>query len=347
MRPSTIVGTCLAFAVFPGVIGGAGVVRAGSAASDEPRAANAGSVVAPARAKSFDERAAAFGGYTWVTRPNRDAVMAFTFPVEIAQVAVKPGQKVKVGDLLVRARDTEATASLEVQRVRADNDAPVRNAKASLEMAKIRFEAAERAKSGNAMNPQEYDERRLGLAAAEAALANALASQKEEQQKLAQLQEQVQRYRIEARFDGILDMVTAEPGQAVDLQQPIIRLVNIDPLWADVPTPTDETLKLKLTEGSAAWVLLDVPEEMGGAEVMRARVLNVAPVTDAAGSRRVRVEIDNPKQIPAGTRVQVRFTQPSESEMMGGGKPSEKSVPTPEKGVEKPEVEKPVAATPR
>lgn len=259
---------------------------------------------------AWEKRCAAFGGFGWVTRPNRDALMAFTFPVEVMQVNVKPGQHVKAGDLLIRARDSEAVATLEVQKVRVENESKVQNAKYSLELSQIRFDAAERAKAGSAINPPEYEERRLMLLAAKATLADAQASQREEQQRLMQMQEQVQRYRLEARFDGVVDMLSAEPGQAVDLQQPVIRIVNTDPLWIDVPVPTDETLRLKLAENSACWVLLDVPVESGGDDVLTGRVLSLTAVTDASGAQRVRVEIANPRKLPAGTRAQVRFTDP-------------------------------------
>ncbi len=265
----------------------------------------------PRARADFDHRSASFGGHAWVTKPNRDAVMGFTFPVEIAHVAVRAGDRVTAGQLLVRARDGEAVSSLAVQRVRAENDAAIKTAKANLELAKLRFDAAQRANAGSAMNPQEFEERRLAVEASEAQSANALATQQEEQQKLVQLQEQVQRYRLEARYDGIVDMVAAEPGQAVDINQPVLRLVNIDPLWIDLPTPIDETLNLKLAEGSRAWVMMDAPADLGGAEVKIGRVLSVSPVTDNAGTRRVRVELPNARLLPAGLPVRVRFQEPT------------------------------------
>lgn len=259
----------------------------------------------------FENRTATFGGHSWVTKPNRDAVMGFTFPVEISHVAVRAGDRVSTGQLLIRARDGEAVSSLAVQRVRAENDSAVKTAQANLELTRLRFDAAQRAQAGSAMNPQEFEERRLAVDAGEAQAANALATQQEERQKLVQLQEQVQRYRLEARYDGIVDMVGAEPGQAVDINQPVLRIVNIDPLWIDLPTPIDETLNLKLAEGSRAWVMMDAPEDLGGAEVIVGRVLSVAPVTDNAGTRRVRVELPNPRLLPAGLPVRVRFSEPA------------------------------------
>ncbi len=291
------------------VPGGAGAASSATIAS--PVATPTVQALAPAARLDFENRTLSFGGHAWVTKPNRDAVMGFTFPVEISHVAVRAGDRVTTGQLLVRARDGEAVSSLAVQRVRAENDSNVKTAKANLELAKLRFDAAQRAQAGSAMNPQEFEERRLAVAASEAQMANALATQQEETQKLVQLQEQVQRYRLEARYDGVVDMVGAEPGQAVDINQPVLRIVNIDPLWIDLPTPIDETLNLKLVEGSRAWVMMDAPADLGGGEVILGRVLSVAPVTDNAGTRRVRVELPNPRLLPAGLPVRVRFSEPT------------------------------------
>lgn len=321
MHSMILLGGCLAAVLAGGARGERAVSPGGpsspatSSASTVAKQPLSGSLTSGGTGSSdFETRATAFGGHGWVTRPNRDVVMAFTFPVEIAEVAVKNGQPVKAGQLLIRARDGDAVASVEVQKVRAANDAPVLNARAGLELAQLRFDAAERARADKAMNPQEFDERRLALTAAQAQLANALSTQQEEQKRVVQMQEQAQRYRLEARFDGVVDLVAAEPGQGVDINQPIVHVVNIDPLWIDVPTPTEETLRLKLAEGSPAWVLMDAPAESGGLEPIRGSVLSVASVTDSAGTRRVRVELPNPRLLPAGLRAQVRFSQPEMNE---------------------------------
>ena len=255
-------------------------------------------------------RAKQFGGVEWVSRPSRDAVMGFTQPMEVEKVEVVGGQRVKVGDVLVRGREGEVVAALQVQKLRGANRAPVEAAKANLELAQIRFDAATKAQQETAMSDYEFAERRLALASAKASFANAEAEFAQEAERVKQAEESLERYRIRARFDGMIELVVAEAGQTIDIQQPVIRIVSVDPLWVDVPVSTEETIAQKLTGNSPAWVLVDVPSDKPAGEVLKGKVLYVSPVVDAAGSRRVRVEVANPLQWPAGTRARVRFSAP-------------------------------------
>lgn len=273
---------------------------------------------APEVAKAVDgwaERGARFGGTEWVTRPSRDAAMGFTLAQEIQAILIKSGDRVKSGQVLARAREGELLASIEVQRARSKNDTEVQNAAATLELAQSRFEAATRAKQDEALNQAEFDERRVGLVTAKITLDAAKRRLEEEGLRLVQLEKQAERYRVEAPFDGIIDTVAADVGQTATENQPIIRLVNIDSLWVDVPIPTEQTIELGLTSGHPAWALLDLP---GDPVVLTARVLYVSPVADSASqTRRVRIEAPNPQLLPAGTRARVRFTAPESTWLIG------------------------------
>jgi multidrug efflux system membrane fusion protein len=254
-------------------------------------------------------RSARFGGIEWVTRPSRDAIMGFAVPIEIGEVLVKDGQRVKKGEILIKGRDAETLAALEVQRVRADNKSEIEAAQAAVELAQIRYDAIMDAQKRNAASPSDIADRRISLASTKAQLANAQARSKEESARMDQLQRQLERLRLEAPFDGIVDAVAVEVGQAVDVQRPAIRVVSVDPMWIDVPTPTDLTLSMKLKEGSSAWVLLDLP---GEPVVIASKVLTVSPIADAsAGTRRVRVEVPNAQGLPPGTSARVRFEAPT------------------------------------
>lgn len=295
------------------LIGFGAVMACGLAccAAPEPTTASPG-LAAVAPSPTWESRAKAFGGYEWVTRPSRDAVMGFTLPVDVQEIAVVGGQKVKKGQLLIRGRDGEATANVAVQQVRANNNAGVKNAEAALELAKLRFDDGKRAREEGALTAAEFDERRVAVLSAEAALDNAKSQAQEERERLIQLQKQAERYRLEAPFDGEVELVACEVGQAVDVQASIIRIVATDPMWVDVPTPADESMRVVLQNGQRAWVLLDVPSE-GESQapvIVEGKVLYVSPVVDASGSRRARVELPNAKGWPAGTRARVRFTEP-------------------------------------
>lgn len=233
--------------------------------------------------------------------------MSFTQSVEIREIPVKPGQRVKAGELLVRARDADIVAAVAAQRVRVTNKGPVASAMAAVDSAQTRYDRIMEADKDKATNRQEVDDRRVQLDAARAQLVNAQSEHMEEEAKLKQMEDTLARYRLEAPFDGIVESIVIDAGSSIEPPNPVLRIVNVDVLWIDLPTPTDVTISKGLKAGAPAWVLLDVP----GGWVAQGEVLYVSPVADAAAAtRRVRVAVANPKAFPPGTRARVRFDKP-------------------------------------
>lgn len=270
-------------------------------------------------AVSWSERTGRFGGWEAVTRPSRDSTMRFTIPIEIREILVAGGETVSAGELLIRGRDGEILAALAAQRIRADNEGDLQAAASALELSRLRFEKGEQAMRANSLNPNEFDELRLALESAKGQHLSAQARLAQERAQVVTLERQAERYRLEAPFEGQVESVLVELGQGVSDNEPVIRIVQTDPLWIDVYPPTPDTLRLGLREGSTAEAMLDLPGEEA---LARGKVLYVSPVADAAsGTRRVRVEIPNPARWPAGTKVQVRFAPAGEAAQSGAPEP--------------------------
>jgi len=256
----------------------------------------------------WESRGSQFGGDEWITRPSRDSAMGFTLSIEVAELLVRPGDRVKTGQLMIRGRDNEILASLAVQKSAAENDTEVKTARVNLELAQSRFTAVEKVMAKDAGTSAEFDERRVQRDGAVIAVEAAQKRLELEVLRFEQLRRQAERYRVEAPFDGIVDTLAAEVGQTVTEQNPIIRIVSVNPLWIDVPVRTGDTILRGLKPGHPAWALLDLP---GEPVVLAGKVLYLSAVADSAsGTRRVRVEIANPDLWPAGTRARVRFDDP-------------------------------------
>lgn len=252
-----------------------------------------------------------FGGHRAVTRPSRDAAIGFSLPSTVAEVAVTGGQRVKKGDLLIRGDDREDLAEAQFQNARATTKLPVERAQADVDLAKLEFDRAQEAFAKEGLSPAEFQrsESRYRTTRIDLQLA-------ELNQTLAALQAarafaRVDRYRLVAPFDGVVDVVTVDVGQSIQQGDPVIRVVNVDVLWIDVPVPTQESLKLDPEGGQRVWVLMPVLDE---AKVFEGKVIEVAPTADAGGgARRVRVEVENVEQLPPGMNCWVRFSEPSEA----------------------------------
>jgi RND family efflux transporter MFP subunit len=254
--------------------------------------------------------AAEFGGEQCFTRASRAATLGFTFPVEIAEVKVRGGQRVKAGDLLVRARDEDVVAQRDLQKILADTGLEIARTKATLDQAEVELSAQEQLKERNrGTAPIEYDRAKATVEVRRAEYELAKLQQTQQKLTLVAREAQLERYRIRAPFDGIVDSVAVDAGDVKRETDAVLRLVATEPLWMDVPTPTSLTLTLGLKAGDAAWVLLDTP---GEPDVRVGRVIEVGAEADPGSStRRVRVEVANPAGLPSGITAWVRFSEPS------------------------------------
>jgi RND family efflux transporter MFP subunit len=246
-----------------------------------------------------------FEGSKADTKPSRDSTMAFTIPAEVREVHASGGLAVKKGDLLIRARDSDVVALVEGQKIQSESDSEVKANQLAVELADLKFT---RLKDANNFSKAEFDDLRVQLATAKVQLEQARSRKAMEEKRLTQAEGQLERYRLEAPFDGVIEEVKVEVGQGVKESEPVVRVVNIDRMWLETYAPTSETIRLRLKEGSPAWVLVDLPD---GARLVEGKVLYVSPVADSVSqTRRARVEIVNSEKWPAGIQARVRFTDP-------------------------------------
>lgn len=260
--------------------------------------------------RSSGEWARSFEGLRHFTQPSRDATMGFSFPTEVREVLAKGGDRVVAGAILVRARDAEAVAAVRQQEKRAQNDLEVRAATNKRDLAQIEFDAIKQlSERGGGSNEVEFRRSRNTLEATELELLAAQERFEDQALALERLKADLERYRLVAPFDGVVESVKVDVGAAVGDAQPVLRVVNIDRLWLAVPTPTTQVMSLGLKPGDAAWVLMDTPEDQ---VVLVGKVIEVSPVAEfASQSTIVKVEIENPRGRPAGLTAWVRFTEPT------------------------------------
>ena len=235
----------------------------------------------------------AFGGTKGVTRPSRDSVMGFQIPTQIAQVLAKGGQVVKAGEPLVAGDTSEDEALVELQRMRAETDVPVLEARKAMELAQFEYAAYRKVREDGGGNQKEVDRARLTAERAELQYQNAVIQQRQEVVGIKAREARLNKLTLRAPFDGVVDVILVDVGQNVSENDKVLRVVNVDLLWIDVPAPMADSRTLKIKAGDPAWVLLDVA---GTAREVQATVIEVSPAADPASrTRRVRIEIKNPE----------------------------------------------------
>ena len=249
-----------------------------------------------------------FGGEKSVTRPSRDATLAFPFPAEVAEIVARGGQPVKKGDLIIRSRDEEDLYQRDLQKLNADSELDIQKAQATLDQAEVEYRGNLDAKAKGGGSKIDIDRAKTTVDLKKVELEIARLQHVQAAVQLKYRQAQLDRNSLKAPFDGRVDEVFVDIGEVKKDSERIARIVSVNPLWIDVPTPTALTITLGLKPGDPAWVVLDLP---GDAAVAQGRVIEVGAEADAASDRRrIRVELPNPKEHPSGLTAWVRFEPP-------------------------------------
>ena len=247
----------------------------------------AGPAAPPATAEAPGRPAptAPTAGIEWQTRPSADIMMRYVLPGRVAKVLVKDGDHVKPGQVLVELDDEAERLKLKQLKAIADDELHVKAAIAQLDQQKADLKKLEWAGKEGAATEWEIEHQRLEVKIGEWSLEKTKFNRDRAQDDYLQGKVQVDRMAMKSPIAGRVEFVYVEAGESVEALGDVVRLVKIDPLWADVPVPLVQVRRLKL--GNTLQVLF--------------------PGADGASvaGKMIRVEVPNPKGRPAGERVRV------------------------------------------
>jgi len=240
-----------------------------------------------------------------ITRPSRDVTLSFVRSGQIARVLVEDGDPVEVDQLLIEQDLAVEEARLAQMKAEAEDDTRVRAAEAQLAQKRVDLRKLEEAAKRGAVTAVEVEHARLDVTISELSLKLAQFQREQAGRSHEEARLQIERMRLKSPIAGLVQLVVAREGQSADALEKLIRIVAVDPLWADVPVPMETAAALKA--GAPATVSFVGP----GRDGLDAKVTFVSPVADAAsGTRLVRVEVPNGDARPAGERIHVWFPNP-------------------------------------
>jgi RND family efflux transporter MFP subunit len=228
---------------------------------------------------------------TAIVNPAPGAELIVIAP-EAARIAAVPhaaGDRVRLGDVLVRFEIPSATA--EVQRQQAE----VTRAQATLDNARrAQARAGELFERGVAARKEVEDTNR-GVADAEAALSEARAS-------LAAAQAVAGRSIVRATFDGVVATRLHNPGDFVEAtaSDPVLRVLDPRRLEVVASIPLADTLRVEI--GAPARLTANA---VNAPEVALKIVSRPAAIEAGSATVPVRLAFVGPATFPAGTPVQV------------------------------------------
>ena len=240
-----------------------------------------------------------------VTIPSADITLSFVVSGKIAKILVKEGDTVEKGALLASLHDDPEKIQTEQLKVQAADKTRILSAEAELAQKMVDLEKLDAARKKGAVSGWEVAHMKLSVRMAKLSLQAATIEHEQFHRQYSQAVQQLKRMRIVSPIPGRVEKVSMEAGEGVEKLGPVVQLVKTDPLWLDVPVPLPQAKRLAM--GQQAVVLF--PGNPTGKST-DGRIVYISSVADSASDTlRVRIEVGNPSDRPAGERVTVGFPQ--------------------------------------
>jgi RND family efflux transporter MFP subunit len=237
-----------------------------------------------------------------ITNPSADLTLSFVQPGRIAEVHFKEGDAVKAGEVLVQQDDAVERARLAQLEADSQNTTNIQAGEATLAQKKVDLKKLEKAAALNAATPLEVEHAKLDVTIAELSVKLAVFELEQAQRKYDEAKLQIDNMSLKSPIDGSIEKIDVETGESINALESVVRVVQIDPLWIDVPVPLDETTNLRC--GNTVQVEFTSLGKMS----VEGTVAFIGAVADAAsGTLRVRIEVPNKSNRPAGEHVRIVF----------------------------------------
>ena len=242
-------------------------------------------------------------GVAAITAPSADITLSFVQPGRIADINIKEGQSVKTGQVLVQQDDTVERARLAQLEADSQNIINVQAGEASLAQKQVDLKKLEKAAALNAATALEVEHAKLDVKIADLSVKLAVFEHEQAQRKYEEAKIQIDNMSLKSPVDGIIEKVEFEAGESVNALEDVVRVVQINPLWIDVPVPLTKARDLR--NKNTADVIFPGPKETS----VEGTIVFIGAVADAASSTlRVRIQVPNKSLRPAGEHVRVIFS---------------------------------------
>ncbi len=237
-----------------------------------------------------------------VTHPWKQVTLKSPLDAVLLELDAKEGKYVKEGQIVAKLDDRVQIAILESAKHNAKGDAEVRRQTLLTEESKIQYERMKLLHTTG--SAQEWEVRQAKVQYEAQTAATEAAQHQKRGAELNQVleKERLDRYVIEAPFDGVIVRVATEKGATLNQTDPIVQLVSVTTLKAHIDVPTKELWgKLKKGETYTLQALQPVNAPV------KAKLVFIEPLVNAAGGTfRCVFEIENQdEKLPAGFGVRL------------------------------------------
>lgn len=232
--------------------------------------------------------------------PYMEVNLGSGVPGIIENITVDRGDFVKQGQVLVKLESGVEKANLKIAQTRADLNSSIDLRRARLKFLEIEQVRMESLHEKQVVPVREREEAELNKNIAKLELAEMIERKILAELEVKQAQKVLERRIIKSPISGVVVERILSPGEYVE-NQPILKIVQIDPLYVEVIASVQYLGKLK--SGMKVKVIPEGPDK----KLITGKVKIVDQVIDAAsGTFGFRVEIPNPDYaVAAGLKCKV------------------------------------------
>lgn len=243
---------------------------------------------------------------TGIVRAEDEVVIKSELSGLIHKIAVKEGDRVLEGQLLVELENEHQKIALELSR------AGLAKAKAAVDETQVVLENAERESNrvqiaGNAVPRKELEDTRDQVLRLKANLAAQMADLARAEQEVKLREQELKDTQIVAPFNGTITEIFVHRGESLrPIETPVLQIVGLDLLYAELRLPSSYVRTIQLQQA----VRVQVESEwMGRTGQVEGRVTYINPTIDAA-SRTFKIKVGIPASrglVRPGMLVEARF----------------------------------------
>lgn len=259
----------------------------------------AGASVGNASELFASDEAGGAGQWMGISRPAYNAQLAFATPGTVARIAVKPGARVKAGDLLMSLDTDVEDCRLALLDAEIASNVKKKTLATQIEQANLDMQRYTAAHARNAATTMEVQHATLKYTLSRLAAEEERFRVEQLRRSKAELLAQRDRMRLVAPCDGIVNDITVECGMAVDKNTPALVLVAINPMLVELNLPIEQALKLKTGDQ----VDVGMPGSYQPRKGIVTQVASIAVLSNR--TLQVRVSVPNPEEEPVGLMVTV------------------------------------------
>jgi RND family efflux transporter MFP subunit len=240
--------------------------------------------------------------YDWITAPSQDVVLGFVTPGRIGQVFVKQGDKVKQGETLAQLDDSAEQASTEQLKLQSESTINARYAQAQADQKRVDLDKFTELYDKGLVTQLEFRNATVEAKIAELRVELAKFDQQQAVLKFKEADLNLSRMTLKCPIDGLVEKIAAKEGESADRDGKIMRVVNIDPLYIDVPISRADASRLSLNHPAQVTFSDQAVKAAIGKVIFIAAVANSGSDTVT-----VRIELPNPSLRRAGEHVKIDF----------------------------------------